>query len=155
MDYDYDVYYRQDCIIPLLMMLFLLLWLGVSILSFIKEKKLNGTVDCLKLFVFLVIFVSLFSINAIHISRGGFYLLFEKEINKIQVDGIIENVIENNFYTGAKYNVESNKGSGEAIIVNGEKYYLVTYGHFKPGDHVILSVLPKSHFVLSINYYDL
>ena len=153
MYFDYSVYYRQDCLIPLLLMLFLFLWFGAGIISFIKGRRTTGVTNYTKLIVLLAIFFGLFSINAIHISRGGYYLLFEKETDQIQIDGIIENMLETDFYTGAKYDVENNKGSGEAIIVNGEKYYLMTYGNFKSGDHVLLSVLPQSHFVLKIEYY--
>ena len=41
-------------------------------------------------------------------------------------------------------------GYGGAIVINGEKYYLITYGDTKVGDYVYLSVLPKSHFVMEI-----
>ena len=57
-------------------------------------------------------------------------------------------------YTGQKYGTENNHGYGEIIVVNGEKYYLTTYGDFGVGDDVILDVLPRSGFVLKMERAD-
>ena len=37
-------------------------------------------------------------------------------------------------FAHAKYDVDNNDGYGEALIVNGEKYYLMSYYDIKKGD---------------------
>lgn len=76
--------------------------------------------------------------------------MFEKETDIIEVSGVIEDTIEIDALTGCKYGTENNHGRGEALIVNGKKYYLTTYGDLKVGDKVILKVLPRSRFVIEI-----
>ena len=153
MKFEYSTYLRQDCYAPLSLALFSLLFLIIVMVGFIKHKPYN-TLEVVECVILLSIGCYLFGINAIHLSRGGLYLLFEHESSQIQVDGVVEETIEIDSITGAKYRVEnqySNHGHGEALIVNGEKYYLITYGDTKVGDFVRLSVLPKSHFVLELS----
>ncbi len=81
-------------------------------------------------------------------------MLFEHESAQIQIEGVVEETIEIDSLTGAKYRVDnqySNHGHGEALVVGGETYFLISYGDTKVGDFVRLSVLPKSHFVLELN----
>lgn len=153
MRFEYSIYLRQDCFVPLSLALFSLFFLICVILGFIKNKTFD-IIEIGKCVLLLSIGCYLFGINAIHLSRGGLYLLFEHESSQIQISGIVEETIEIDSVTGAKYRVEnqySNHGNGEALVVNGEKYYLITYGDTKVGDFVHLSVLPKSHFVLELS----
>lgn len=53
-------------------------------------------------------------INLIPLFRGGIYLLYENETDQIQVSGKIEDTIEINSLTGAKYHTENNNGNGDA-----------------------------------------
>lgn len=154
MIYDYSVYLRQNCIVPLILSLFCAfcmakagryMWKKLSTTPFrqcIKEIAISG--------IAIVLLIFLTAVNLINLSRGGMYLLFEKETDIIEVSGVIEDTIEIDAWTGCKYGTENNHGRGEALIVNGEKYYLTTYGDLKVGDKVILKVLPRSKFVLEI-----
>lgn len=152
--YDYNVYYRQNCIIPLALIVFCCIlsikvgwsvWkkgMAPNLLQWFKEN----IVSC----IFIVLFLFLVTINSIHLLRGGIYLLFENEADTIKITGVIEKTIEIDAITGSKYNVDNNFGRGEAIVVNGNKYYIMSYGDLKEGDQVILEVLPRSKFVLKI-----
>lgn len=167
MIYDYNVYLRQNCIVPLCLALFsLMLFIGSLAMiikdrganpilkTFFKEIEASPLTKAISSIIFLLMPLFLIIVNLFPLFRGGIYLLYEKEKNQIQISGTIENTIEIDSYTGAFYDVENNHGNGEVIVVNGEKYYLTTYGDFGVGDDVILNVLPKSGFVLKMERAD-
>ena len=153
MRFEYSNYLRQDCYAPLSLALFSLFFLICVLFSFIKKKSFDIS-EIGKCVILLIIGCYLFGINAIHLSRGGLYLLSEHESDQIQIEGLVEKTIEIGSLTGAKYRDDNpfrNHGYGEALVIEGEKYYLTSYGDTKVGDYVRLSILPKSHFVLELN----
>ena len=150
MPYDYNVYYRQNCILPLILLFFSSILFFLQIYSFRKERHTYSPKDILFSIFFLCVALFLMIANIVPLVRGGAYLLAEKEEDAIQVSGTVEGTIEIDFVTGAKYRVENNDGNGEAIVVNGKKYYLTTYGDIQVGDYVVLDVLPRSGFVLKM-----
>ena len=93
MKFEYSTYLRQDCYAPLSLALFSLLFLIIVMVGFIKHKPYN-TLEVVECVILLSIGCYLFGINAIHLSRGGLYLLFEHESSQIQVDGVVEETIE-------------------------------------------------------------
>ena len=158
MTYEYNIYYRQNCIIPIILILFIgLLMVKIGWNLFKKFSTINFY-QCVKenipQCIFLIGCLFLIAINSIHLFRGGIYLLTEKESDVININGTIEETIEIDFLTGSKYNVENNHGRGEAIVINGTRYYLTTYGDLKVGDNVSITVLPKSKFILEIQKTD-
>lgn len=150
MTYDYNVYYRQNCILPLILLFFSSILFFLQIYSLRKERHTYSPKDILFSIFFLCVALFLMIANIVPLVRGGAYLLAEKEEDAIQVSGTVEGTIEIDFVTGAKYRVENNDGNGEAIVVNGKKYYLTTYGDIQVGDYVVLDVLPRSGFVLKM-----
>lgn len=147
MTFDYSVYFRQNCVVPLGLAGFCLIVCIIAFVSFFKDRgkhlDANGV-------VIIAIVLFLLSINLVPLFRGGIHLLYEKETDQIQVTGTIEKTMGIDFFTGAKYDTENNNGNGEIIVVNGKKYYLMTYGDFGVGDDVVLDVLPRSGFVLKM-----
>ena len=151
MTYDYNVYFRQNCIVPLFFAVFSLIVFIGMLVSFLKARAVpNSKANNILTIFFTFLQLYCFIIFSIPLFRGGIYLLFEKETDQIQVSGIIEGTAEIDSLTGAKYDTENNAGNGEIVIVNGKKYYLMSYGDFGVGDHVILHVLPRSGFVLKM-----
>ena len=150
MTYDYYVYYRQNCIIPIILLLVSFVLFFGQIYALWKERLTYSPKDIVYSIFFLCIAFYLIIANIVPLARGGIYLLVEKERDAIQVSGTVERTVEIDFVTGAKYHVENNNGSGEAIVVNGRKYYLTTYDDIHSGDHVAMDVLPRSGFVLKI-----
>lgn len=151
MTFDYSIYYRCNCIVPLGFAVFTLCILGGALAFFAKHKITVHSKEMLAFLFVSGICAFLLVINIIRLSRGGILLLFEKEADQVQVSGVIDEIIEIGFLTGARYDIEANNGNGEAIVVNGEKFYLTTCGEFDVGDYVVLNVLPRSGFVLSIS----
>ena len=150
MVFEYQIYFRQNCLGPLVFLLFTIIALIWDAIEVIKVQRPVCIKKCGAEIALFCICSFLFTINFIPLLRGGIYLLFERETDKTIVSGVIEETGEIDFYTGAKYGVEQNQGSGETITISGVKYYLVTYGDLKEGDSVTAEVLPKSRFVLSI-----
>jgi len=150
MVFEYSMYYRQNCIVPIILAAISVVLLVINIASIIKMERPLILKKCVFQIVAVCLYVYLIIINLTPLLRGGVHLLYEKEENKTQISGMVEETGEVDFITGAKYGVEQNRGSGESITIQGIKYYLVTYGDLKIGDSVTAEVLPKSKFVLSI-----
>lgn len=103
-----------------------------------------------KIIFFFILVAFLISINVVPLVRGGIYLFSEKESDTVEINGVIEDTFELSWFGGAKYGVKQNHGNGEGIIINGTKYYLVTYGELKQRDNVSIILLPKSKLILEI-----
>ena len=149
MEYDYSVYYRQNCILPILFSSFCLILLTVFVVSVCKKLSAHEPLDILQSVLILVTFLLLTTLNLTPLFRGGFWLLFEKENDAVTITGTVEETDEIRF-AGAKYGVENNNGFGETLVVDGVKYYLMTYGDTEVGDTVTLKVLPRSRIVLGL-----
>ena len=150
MTYDYNVYYRQNCVLPLSLLLFSIALLVSFILRYVRTSRSHLIGETIGAICGILIFAFLIIINAIPLARGGIYLLFEKQTDATQVSGLVERTMELGFLGGAKYQVDNNHGYGEAIVVNGETYYLTTYYDTKVGDTVAIEVLPRSRIVLRL-----
>ena len=157
MTFDYKVYRLQNCHSPLSGVIVFTLFLALIVSEWIRYKNHPSmTVERkFALIFFFVAFVYVVIINIIPLVRGGIYLLFEKEDDAVSISGIVEEKGELDDYSGGiytRYGVNANRGRGEFLVVNGRKYYMMTYGNVKIGDNVIMKVLPKSGFVLSLDY---
>lgn len=150
MIYDYNTYYRQNCIVPLLLLLFATSLFAFFLVQFLKYRLSHSAGVPLGTIVGIVISLFLIIVNIIPLARGGIYLVTEKETDAIQLSGKIEQTIEIGFVGGAKYGVDNNHGYGEGIVVNGEMYYVTTYYDYEIGDDIVFWALPKSRFVLLI-----
>ena len=69
----------------------------------------------------------LIGINIIPLARGGVHMLYEKEKDAVEIVGEIEYTLELPSLGGNKYGVEQNHRYGEGIVIDGTKYYLMTY----------------------------
>lgn len=154
MKFDYNIYYRQNCIMPILFILFvgfLAFKVGFPVIKNFTHMDFKVLIKKnVKQSIFLIVCLLLITINSINLFRGGFFLLVEKENDAVKISGVIEETIEIDALTGSKYGTKNNHGRGECVVINGEKYYLTTYGNLKAGDKITAKVLPKSHFVLEI-----
>ena len=155
MSFDYNVYYRQDCIVPLCLALFAGAVLLHCLIRLVRKLRITDREkrirECRGFFIALPFFAFLLSVNCIHLFRGGIFLLTEKEEDAVSITGVIEETFEIDFCTGSKYDTEQNSGSGEALVINGTKYYVMTYGDLKTGDTVSATVLPRSKMILEIH----
>lgn len=156
MKFEYSVYFRQNFIVPLCLLVFCFIFFIPSIIRFVIDlihKAADHSIgNLIKHVAFLLILSFLVTLNLIPLMRGGFFLLFEREKDAIEIEGTIEELDELSWFGGSKYDFEQNHGNGETIVINGVKYYLMTYGTFQLGDCVIIKVLPKSKLILEIEH---
>lgn len=154
MTFDYDVYYRQDCLVPLFLVAFCSVLMTSVVISLINKGAGMKFLTLIKMnmprVVFVMIFVFLLVVNSIHLFRGGIYLLFEKQEAAVQISGTVQEICEIDAFTGSKYDVQQNFGRGECLIIDGQKYYVMACENITVGDVLVITVLPKSHFVLEI-----
>lgn len=150
MQFDYQVYFRQNCVVPTILLvfsLFIMVCVIYTLMSKCNHENFKSLL--LKSLYLLLIGFFLISINVFRLARGGVYLFVEKENDAVELEGVIDDTFELSWF-GYKYGVEQNNGKGEGIIINETKYYLVTYGNIKKGDNVLIRVLPKSKIILEI-----
>ncbi len=155
MQFDYEIYRLDNCVYPVFFLMFSIIALTVFIVGYVRyfrsEVSHRSYVEIAKMIIGLAVILFLMMVQIIPLSRGGIYLLFEKENDAIEITGEIENTFEIPSVGGMKYNVKQNHGSGEGIVIEGTKYYLMTYGDFREGDIVTIKVLPKSKLVLELS----
>lgn len=155
MKFDYDVYYRQDCIVPLLLAVFSIAMIIGMVISLFNQHMNSGFLDAIKNSqpkVFFVLICSfLLVVNCIHLSRGGAYLLWEKETDSVQITGVVEKICYVDSVTGSKYGVSQNRGLGVSIYIEGQKYHVVSCEGVVVGDSVTVTFLPQSRFVLYLS----
>lgn len=155
--FDYDAYLISNCLVPLFFLIFVLIAFTILIVGYVRYFR-DGTSDksldvILKMILGFVVLLFLMSTKIMLLSRGGIYLLFEKENDAIEITGEIESTFELPFNGGmrlSKYGIRQNDGCGEGIIIDGIKYHIMTYGDYKEGDMVTIKVLPKSKLVLEL-----
>lgn len=158
MEFEYATYYRQNCVIPVVLILFCVALLAYSVYKAVSKSHYENIKIFFKdnrgLLVFIIMMLFLISVNIPPLARGGYCLFFEKEKDAVEIVGVIEETFELPWFGGSKYDVEQNQGNGEGIVINGIKYYLVTYGDYEKGDFVSIKVLPKSKLVLEMSDAD-
>ena len=155
MQFDYNIYLLDNCLYRLLFFVPTIICLVVATVNAVREYHNNHSDNTslkpvLKWIAFFVAAVIVASANVIPLLRGGIYLLFETEKEAIRITGEIEDTFEIPFFGGMKYDVDQNNGYGEGIVIDGTKYYLMTYGDYKEGDVVTIKVLPKSKLILEM-----
>ena len=156
MQFNYETYRVDNCLIPLFFLIFTIVIFIVFIIGYVRYfgsgVSHRSFLEIAKMFLGLVVILFLMMYEIIPLSRGGIYLLSEKENDAIEITGEIESTFELHFIGHMKYDVKQNQGMGEGIVIDGTKYYLMTYGDYKEGDRVTIKVLPKSKLVLELYY---
>lgn len=158
MQFEYDQYYRNHFLIPILLtafMLFLLIRLLVEtvrrIVKWRRERKINTT-DLTKSVLGLIVFTFLLSKTTDSLRRGGWYLWKEKENNAIATVGVVESIAEDELTP--KYQYGDTRCYGAVVIVDGETYYMMTSDGIAVGSTVRMTYLPQSRYVLSVECLD-
>ena len=158
MQFSYDTYYYQDCILHCCALLFSSLVGVAAVKEIIKKyrtKHFRRTqyliLEILKDIMIVGIIANLITVSLIPLMRGAIHLLYEKEKDAVEITGEIEEVYALPFYGGGKYYDENNihQGYGKVMVIDETKYHFM-YGDFGEGDVVSIKVLPKSKKILEI-----
>ena len=142
MEFEYDAYWIRTFIFPLCITIF-----GLSIAG----RALYG---CWKYKVWRMkyiygLFVIGMSLTAPceSLINGGIYLPIEKECDAIEFDGVVQNICE----PSKRHPTFSwDKAHGVDIVIDDKQFFMVYKGDIEFGDHVQISYLPKSHFIMRI-----
>lgn len=157
MVFEYDIYYNQTFITPIISIVLLILWISFPIYNFIKtDKKTDfpSAIVTLLLFVFIGIFFM--TMNIMSLINGGAYLCKEDSNDAIVESGIIENICEpSDDVSLFKVRYNGHYRFGADVMIDGEEYFAVTCEGLEIGDYVEFEYLPNSKFILCIDKIDL
>lgn len=84
--------------------------------------------------------------------HGGIHLIYERESDAIELQGIIEEIEELDRFSFPELKTEYgyNETNGVKVLINGVECIAVTKGTLDIGDNVIVTFLPQSRYILSI-----
>ena len=152
MVFEYSDYYFQTLSLPIFIISFFLLFLGISIFGPVKKGGQESlTILIAKVSLALVVCIIMVSICAKTLTNGGIYLRSENESDVVVETGTIESICEpSEIITGFKATHNGRQRHGADVIIDGKRYFAVTCDGFEIGDYVEIEYLPKSKFILSI-----
>ena len=152
MTFELEPYWRNNFFVPCLILLFFTFWLlsfAWSLGSKLIKKEPITQESVIMIFMSIGIVYGMFSFSINTFRNGGIYLINEKEDDAITQTYIIDEISEpSELYPYFKHNHKF----GADITMDGEIYFAVEAGDFKPGDTVTVTYLPKSKVILSIYY---
>lgn len=154
MHFIYNQYVKTSLLFPMFI-------LGLGILGFVpllvqaiqaffrKEIRWKGIIRLLTGLITPVLFISIGTGRLMH---GGVYLAFEKEGDKAQVQGRIEQIEELGVFAFPKLDSEYSVGHthGVRFTIDGVQYTAIEKGLLSVGDYVTVEYLPKSRYILYI-----
>ena len=157
----YIDYYHNCLILPVRILLFFSFTALRGAVFYLKDiitKGLSAESAAMFLVCFLI-WLFFFRIMAGYLYNGGIYLLREKEEASITTEGTVEEIIpfdEFSFPNIRSYHHEYGSETysntyGCRIVVDDLILKAPDSGPLSPGDHVSVTYLPKSGFILSIS----
>ena len=81
---------------------------------------------------------------------GGIHLIYEREKAAVTVEGTLEDIEKCSALKGIRYTYENEASFGYEFTVDGVTATGMAVGTLEEGDQVVMTYLPKSGFVLSI-----
>ncbi len=117
---------------------------------FERAPKLRTGVHALN--SILVLLTGLFiTVNSVRIlSNGGVFLPYESEADAVSIQGVVKEATEMNLHVLSYQSANHIKGKGASVLVNEERFYMVSIGSIQVGDTIEILYLPKSHFSLCV-----
>ena len=159
MQFDYYWYHRAAFKVAIPIIVFMSVWLTIAFVGFIKQAiahklEAKGVFIC----IFGLVFGSFtFCMHGGCLINGGIYLIYEKEVDAIEIQGEILGIDELSEFSFPR-TLSREYGYGEAtgvqITINDSQCsapgIVVSTLDLKVGDYVKVTYLPKSGYVLSI-----
>ena len=150
MRYEFDMYYKNNFLIPgLLAIVFFLLLLADVILviqhrdqfqNFDLKSKLSYHVAS-GIVSIIMLTIMLFTL------RQSVYLIKEQENDAISIIGVVTDI--KSVSNSPRYYINGKACHADWILIDGEKYYIIASHYIEPGDEIELTYLPKSRFVIA------
>ena len=154
MIFQYSKYIRGCFFVPLLVFIFFSFYLISVLIPFFTQLK-KSTLTPQKIQQYLVGFLVgafFLTMNGGRLLNGGIFLMFEKESDAIVVEGQISQINELGIFSFPELSSDYGNGdsNGVEIVINGVGYAVPVCGDLQVGDEVVLTVLPKSKYILEI-----
>lgn len=140
--------------VPLIIVLFALLLLGISAFQFIKhaiQKDVHGY-DICKIVIAILILGFTIVLNLCRLLNGGLALIYERENDAVTIEGTISEISEMGKFEFPELRTEYKETSlnGTKITIDNIKCVCPNIGDFEIGDSVVVVYLPESGYILSI-----
>lgn len=110
--------------------------------------KLKNAKYLLKFALFVVFAILFFTISTVRLNYG---LPLKKDDynNQIVLEGYVDSYRET--YFSPRYYYDHKLVKGCIIVINDQRFYIMTIGDIKVGDYVNIEYLEKSKIVMNIN----
>ena len=158
MYFEYAQYVRGCLILPVFISLFTLCPLLSAVshfLSVIIQRKLSSR-DVVNTLIAVLMCGFFLCMNVGRLLHGGIHLIYERESHAVEFQGEILEIKELGRYSFPELKTEYGYGekNGVLFLIDGVECTAITSGNLEVGDHVTVTYLPQSGYVLSITLND-
>lgn len=159
--YNYSMYYSGCFVLPTFYLIIAIIILSCASFQFVKST-ISHQVNTKSIVIFLIsilVWGFLILLNGSRVICGGIYLINEKERDAITYDGKITQINKLDIFEFPEIVTEASSNSddttnGVQFVVDEVTCIAITKGPFEVGDHVTVTYLPKSRYVLAISKID-
>ena len=154
MQFEFEQYYRNHFLVPmilsiiLLSVLILIILISISRMIQWRAKRKINIEELVKSIIGIAVFAFLLSKTSASLLRGGWHLWSETENDAVYTCGIVESIRNDDLMP--KYTVDGERCYGAIIVLNNEEYYLMSSSGVDASSLIEITYLPQSRYVLSI-----
>ncbi len=145
MKINYDYYYKNNFIIPLLLLIALVIYMGLDIFMLLKKSDIKSRSYYIFSILVSVLVIVVLTTHLYH----GFHLIVEKESDADVISGEITDI--QLIYNSPRYYLNGEACHAVWLCIGDQRYYILDTDDISIGDKVQLTYLPRSRFV--IEYY--
>lgn len=153
--YDYINGVLVPTVCSIIFSVFLVALCIVSEIINISSKKAQPKLTVFFLLIIAILGLSLFN-DLNRLNCGVWDLMFEKESDALEAEGVITDIEETNSDTFLYFNKTFSKKDCHAVrlTVNGKVYTCFNNGSLEKGEYIRFTYLSKSNFILAVNEAD-
>jgi predicted PurR-regulated permease PerM len=153
MSFGYWDYFMTNLALPVFALAFIAVPTFRLVMRLVEQfatgrSRVNWDAQSLVIFLVMLLVGGLIVVNLI--TSGGIHLITERPKAAVTVEGTLESVKANSVWSGVRYSANGESSSGYKYTVDGVTLTGMAKGTLEPGDEVVVTYLPKSGFVLSI-----
>jgi len=145
MDLGIEIYTKYNLIIPCIAAIILTAFIVANAVSLYRLRKIKGTSSKQYHIASLVILVLILCASTYPLGRG-MHLVHERKQDAITVTCEVLNVTFISYSPRYYYNHEATRAVW--IHTTDQKYYMVDTGEISIGDHIEITYLPNSRYVI-------
>jgi hypothetical protein len=150
MSLSYKDYFLITLIWPVIYFVVAIILLLLLYLSITKKITTFHVKNKILVYVFLILSSFGLFYYSVPTVKYGIYLLIENESNTISKSGEITRIED--AYNSPRYYYEGISSRAKIVTIHDKNFYIYFLGDFEVGDIVNIEYLPKSTFILKIDY---